>query len=225
MAWPAVKFFWSRSATGIDAVGDLDDSPRAGVQERPQLERRDRALVEGDAPFADGDLEVGQRGPAFLVRLERPQLGAGGHDPVAQPGEHRPRRHRAVGGAQRSAVELGDRRHPRVAGREEPGRPAGTAGAGLGPGLDEGDQLEDGVVGKRLQGDRVLVRHRGEAEDGQLVAAVGGQLEGGLGARQEARRRRGGDGGNAQRSTEADDRGEDEAGDEGEDGHVRARTR
>ena len=77
---------------------------------------------------------------------------------------------------------------------------------GSGAGLDEGDELEDRVVGERLEGDRLLVRDRGEAERGDLVAGVGGQLEGvsGPGSRFEA----GGavSGGDAERPAEADDR-------------------
>ena len=101
--------------------------------------------------------------------------------------------------------------------------PAGCRpAAGLGAGLDERDELEDGVVGKRREGDRLLVGDGAEAEGGELVSGVGGQLEDGVGTGRQVRGRRGGEGGQAERSSEADDPGEDEAGDEAEDGHLRS---
>ena len=221
MAWPPVKFFCRRSATGIRAVGDLEHGAGARVQERPELERRDRALAEGDAPLADRDLQVGERRAAHLVRLEGPELRAVRHDPVAQPRQHGARRHRAVRVAERATVELRDRGDARMAGGEQPCRPRVAAGFGPGARLGIGDQLQGRLRRQRLERDGLVRRDAAEAERDDLVPGVTASLVSSNAARggQEVRRRGGRDRGDAQRPAEADDRGEHEAGDQSEDGH------
>ena len=193
-------------------VRSLDHGARARVQEGAQLERGDGRLAEGDTVAPHRDLEVGERRPAFLVRLEGAELRARRHDPVAQAGEHRTGGHRAVEGLQGTPVELRDRHHPREARRREPGRSIGRiAGRGDRPRLRERHELEGLVIRERGQLHRRLVRDRGDPEEGgRLVARVGRQLvrhRGGHGARGG----RGGHGGHPECPAGADHGGEDEA--------------
>ena len=194
------------------AIAALDHCPGAGVEQRPKLQRGDGRLAERDAVAADRHLEIGERRPALLVGLERAELGAGRHDAVAKPREHRAGGHRAVERLERTPVELGDRDDARETRRSKPGRPIRR----IARRRDRArfrirHQLERLVVRERGELDRCLVGDRGDPEHRRrLVAGVRGQLVR-HGARDRARRWRGGRGGHAERPTGAEYDGEDEA--------------